>query len=210
MKFDKISVGFFLLTFSSCLNLCFSQARLVCIKHFIPDCIVDLPYSTTNNFTGKILYSSNEAFLVEPAALSLASASKQILKHGYKLKILDAYRPLSVQSILWSCKPDSKFVAQPSIGSNHNRGASVDVTMVSVEDQKEAEMPSRYDEFGPQASAIGKNLPDHIKVNLAILQNAMLNNGFTLLKSEWWHFDHKSYFEHPILDIPFSELNCGE
>lgn len=179
--------------------------NLVKIKRLVPDAVIDMPYATKDNFVGKVLYSNNEAYLVEPAALALASAAAELRAKGYRLKILDAYRPLSVQAILWKIKPDPKFVARPTTGSRHNRGASVDVTIVR-ENLDEVEMPSNYDEFGPKARAFNDCLPANIQKNLKLLQDAMTNNGFTTINSEWWHFDHKSYKDFPLLDVPLEEL----
>lgn len=67
-------------------------------------------------------------------------------------------------------------------------------------------MPSLYDEFGPQASSKLDGLPENIKQNLILLQKAMKQNGFSTISSEWWHFDHCSYKESPLLDIPIEEL----
>lgn len=170
------------------------------------DVLVDMPYATADNFVGQKLYSANAAFLAEPVAYALASAAQVVLKQGFRLKILDAYRPLAVQSVLWAIKPDRNFVAPPETGSRHNRGASVDVTLVNASDLKEVEMPSKYDEFGPKASSIQEDLAAPIKKNLSLLQEAMRSHGFTTLRSEWWHFDHNSWKQYPLQNKPFSEL----
>jgi len=185
---------------------CHGRAGLINIRSLDPEIVVDMPYAGENNFTGRKLYQANEAFLIEPAARALASAAADLAKLGYRLKVLDAYRPLSVQSILWSIKPDANFVASPKVGSKHNRGASVDVTLLTS-DLKPVEMPSLYDEFGPKARAVGQKLPDGIRKNLETLQKVMTGNGFKILASEWWHFDYKDGRLFPLLDIPFSELS---
>ena len=57
-------------------------------------------------------------------------------------------------------------------------------------------MPTKFDEFTPQAmmSYIG---PDPlVKQHLTLLQKAMAHNGFYGLRVEWWHFttvDWKKY-----------------
>lgn len=179
--------------------------KLVDLQTLIPDLVVDMPYATPHNFTGETLYPANRAFLVEPAATALASAAELLRAHGYRLKILDAYRPLSVQHKLWEKNPDRNFVAHPSTGSRHNRGASVDLTLVTMAGD-EIEMPSQYDEFGAKAGAYQQGLPPHVSENLTILQKAMQAAGFKLLASEWWHFDHPSYKDFPLLDVALTEL----
>ncbi len=42
---------------------------------------------------------------------------------------MPSHRPLSAQKILWSIKPDERYVANPKLGSMHNRGMAVDVTL---------------------------------------------------------------------------------
>lgn len=185
---------------------CFAQPRLINVMSVSENLLVEMPYATADNFVGQKLYSANEAYLAEPVAHALASAALMVMKHGYRLKILDAYRPLAVQSVLWAIKPDRNFVAPPEVGSRHNRGASVDVTLVSASDLKEVEMPSKYDEFGPKASSIQKDLAEPVKKNLSLLQEAMQSHGFTTLRSEWWHFDHNSWKKYPLQNKQFSEL----
>jgi len=179
--------------------------NLVDLQTVIPDLVVEMPYATPHNFTGETLYPANRAFLVEPAAAALASAASMLRAQGFRLKILDAYRPLSVQRKLWEKNPDRNFVAHPSTGSRHNRGASVDLTLITL-DGTEVEMPSLYDEFGAKAGAFQKSLPPHIATNLKILQQAMQTSGFKLLNSEWWHFDHPCWKDSPLLDVPLTEL----
>lgn len=178
---------------------------LVDLQELIADLVVDMPYATPHNFTGETLYSANRALLVEPAAHALASAAALLSAQGYRLKIWDAYRPLSVQRKLWQKKPDRNFVAHPETGSRHNRGASVDLTLLTI-DGKEVAMPSCYDEFGEKARAVNPDLPEPVKTHLQILQHAMQTSGFELLSSEWWHFDFPGWKSFPLLDIPLTDL----
>ena len=47
-------------------------------------------------------------------AEKLAKANKELMEMGYRLKIWDAYRPLSVQKIFWEIVPDSRYVMNPN------------------------------------------------------------------------------------------------
>ncbi|PKL40305.1 MAG: hypothetical protein CVV41_19775 [Candidatus Riflebacteria bacterium HGW-Riflebacteria-1] len=178
---------------------------LVDLQELIADLVVDMPYATPHNFTGETLYQANRAFLVEPAAHALATAAVLLRAQGYRLKIWDAYRPLSVQRKLWDKNPDRNFVAHPDTGSRHNRGASVDLTLLTI-DGKEVAMPSSYDEFGEKARAVNPGLQEPVKTHLQILQNAMQTSGFKLLASEWWHFDFPGWKSFPLLDISLNDL----
>ena len=42
--------------------------------------------------------------------------------------------------------------------------------------------------------------------NRKLLQDIMKKYGFTVLKSEWWHFDYENVFDYPVLDVSFEEL----
>ena len=79
-------------------------------------------------------------------------AHKSLEKHGYGLLIHDAYRPWHVTKLFWEATPDSGriFVADPSKGSKHNRGAAVDLTLYDRATGRPAKMVGGYDEFSPR------------------------------------------------------------
>jgi zinc D-Ala-D-Ala dipeptidase len=125
--------------------------------------------------------------------------------NGLSLKIYDAYRPLAVQKKLWEKYPVEGFVANPAKGSNHNRGAAVDVTLVDKEG-KELAMPSAYDEFSERAHRNYAGGTDQERANRKTLEDAMQKEGFRGLQSEWWHFDDLEAKNYPVLDLPFSSV----
>ena len=53
------------------MNLPSSAHTLINIKTIIPDIVLDIRYATTNNFTGKAVYSHAECFLLEHVAVAL-------------------------------------------------------------------------------------------------------------------------------------------
>jgi len=163
--------------------------------------VYDVRYATENNFTGKILYQSTKIFLRKSAADSLKKVN-EYLKNNYnlRLKIFDGYRPLSVQNFMWSVFPDENYVANPSKGSRHNRGAAVDLTLVDM-NSKELNMGTGYDDFTEKAHSNYKNLPEQILKNRNILINTMQRFGFHPIETEWWHFDFKDWKNYSVLDI---------
>jgi len=163
--------------------------------------VYDVRYATENNFTGKILYQSTKIFLRKSAADSLKKVN-EYLKNNYnlRLKIFDGYRPLSVQKFMWSVFPDENYVANPSKGSRHNRGAAVDLTLVDM-NSKELNMGTGYDDFTEKAHSNYKNLPEQILKNRNILINTMQRFGFHPIETEWWHFDFKDWKNYSVLDI---------
>lgn len=159
------------------------------IKEVAPGIMVDLRYATTNNFTGEALYPpGGRCLLAEPAARRLAAAQKKLESRGLGLKVWDCYRPVSIQWKLWNTVPDARYVADPRKGSRHNRGASVDLTLVD-RDGRELPMPTAFDDFGPKAHRDYTDLPNDVIKNRAILEDVMTDAGFLGLPTEWWHFD---------------------
>ena len=78
-----------------------ADTALVLIQDEIPDIKTDVRYATTNNFTGKILYPSDKVYFRKCALDSLAKVQAELCAKGLSLKVYDAYRPLSVQKIMW-------------------------------------------------------------------------------------------------------------
>ena len=177
-----------------------SSAELVELKTVVPDVVLDIRYATKNNFTGKTVYPSARCFLKKDAAYALLKVQNDLKTKGFKLKVFDGYRPLSVQKIFWKIMPNPDYVADPAKGSIHNRGYAVDLTLVTL-DGKDITMPTPFDDFTPKAAANYMDLaPEAIK-NRKILQDAMTKNGFAIFPSEWWHFNYSTDKPAPVLDI---------
>jgi len=69
-------------------------------------------------------------------------------------------------------------VASAWIGSTHNRGCAVDVTLVEIKTNKELQMPTLFDDFSEKAAHSYLDLPTEAKVNRQMLLNVMTKNGF--------------------------------
>ena len=180
------------------------QQGLVNVQDVDPSVLVELKYSTTDNFTGKDVYGDlTRAYMQPMAAQKLARASKVLQKNHPDLRLLvyDAARPRSAQWNLWNALPDlsenerRKYVADPRIGSIHNYGCVVDLT-VAHKDGKPLDMGTKYDYFGElaypsretQLLKAGKLTKAQI-ANRQILRTAMLQAGFSRIEYEWWHFN---------------------
>jgi zinc D-Ala-D-Ala dipeptidase len=171
---------------------------------------LDIRYATSNNFTGKAVYAEARAFLQRPAGEALLSAHRWLKRQGYGLLIYDAYRPLSVTKLFWEITPPDKrmFVADPSIGSAHNRGCAVDVGLYELRTGREVEMPSAYDETSSRSfvTYAGGTAEQQKRRNL--LRKAMEREGyFFVYPEEWWHFNFKDFREYDVQDIPFSAIH---
>ena len=134
------------------------QAGLVSIQSLNSLCLVDLKYSSTDNFVGVDVYGSLDKCYLQPEVAQMLSAAQQQLnlkQPGYRLLIFDCARPLSVQQILWDTlqKPEDLkhlYVADPKEGSIHNYGSAVDLSIVD-ETGGPLDMGTEYDYFGELA-----------------------------------------------------------
>lgn len=174
---------------------------LVDITELDSTIVVELKYATGDNFLGDTLYSANICLLRKPVAERLVKVHQSLQKKGFGLKIWDGYRPLSVQKKMWEKLPDPRYVANPQRGSNHNRGAAVDVTLIDL-DGNELEMPTYFDDFSRKAGSDFPDVSELAKKHRTILQQAMRAQGFYTITSEWWHFNDKECKRYSILDVP--------
>ena len=106
---------------------------------------------------------------------------------------------------LWPRVPDRRYVADPAHGgSNHNRGAAVDVGLATPGGRM-APMPSRFDEFGPRSKHGAPSSPEALE-NVDLLRQAMEKAGFKPLAEEWWHYDDAAAAKSETLDLTFEEV----
>lgn len=167
--------------------------------------IVDIKYSTEDNFMKRKLYPAGVCVLQLNTAKKLAEANSNAKKHGYRIKVFDGYRPLSVQKLMWDLIQNEDFVAPPWRGSSHNRGAAVDVTLVDITGN-EVEMPSGFDEFSRKARIDYEDAPKKAIENRELLASIMVECGFNRIESEWWHFNDTDILNYPLLDIGLEEF----
>ncbi len=179
--------------------------RMVDLRQEVPGLVFDIRYATRHNFTGEALYDSPGAYLRAGAAARLREVEADLRGRGLGLKVFDAYRPYSVTVRMWLKRgPNGYFVAPAQLGSDHNRGVAVDVSLVRLADGRELAMPSDFDFFGPQAGQAFMELPGEEIANRATLRAAMERHGFHSLDQEWWHYALHGAKEYSLLDLPFS------
>ena len=169
---------------------------------------LDVRYATSDNFLGVPVYQEARAFLQRPAAEALLRAHRALAAEGFGLLIHDGYRPWWVTKVFWDATPPSghDFVADPAKGSRHNRGCAVDLTLYRLADGKAVEMPSLYDEMSPRSAPGYKGGTPEARRLRDLLRAAMRREGFSVNPSEWWHFDHASWRQYPILNVPFDRI----
>ena len=165
--------------------------------------VLDIRYATENNFMKQKVYPCPKALLRKVAAEALFKAHQRFKEQGYRIKIYDGYRPLSVQWILWNTTTNKNYVANPRKGSNHNKGCAVDMTLVDSVGN-ELNMGTGYDFFGKEAHHTYTDFPtyekEEILKNRKMLKITMESVGFKSISNEWWHYDFK--IKYPVSDTP--------
>ena len=147
------------------------RSGFVSITDVVPDAILEIRYYSTYNFVGARIdgYEEPVALMTREAADSLRAASDDLKRHGYCLKIYDAYRPQrGVDHFMrWSQDLtdtvtkayfypqltkkevfDGEYVATKS---GHSRGSTVDLTIVDMKSGKEVDMGGTFDWFGHES-----------------------------------------------------------
>lgn len=161
--------------------------QLVRIKQPEFDVEIDLRYATTNNFTGKPIYKSQDCYLHEAASKALKQTIKLAAGLGYRIKIFDAYRPTEAQFKLWEHTPDPSFLANPVTGSPHSRGVAIDLTLIDSKG-KELDMGTDFDAFTPKSFHSDLSISVEAQTNRRILLGLMTAGGWDWYENEWWHY----------------------
>jgi D-alanyl-D-alanine dipeptidase len=179
-------------------------AELVDLAALDPTLKLDVRYATSNNFLGRPVYPEARALLQRDPAAALLRAHRALREKGYGLLVFDAYRPWSVTKLFWDETPKAKraFVANPRVGSKHNRGTAVDLTLYDLASGREVPMPSAYDEFSERADPAYAGGPAAARAARDLLRAAMEREGFRVEPNEWWHYNWKDWRRYPILDVP--------
>ncbi|MFN4020128.1 MAG: M15 family metallopeptidase [Erythrobacter sp.] len=169
----------------------------------------DIRYATRANFMGRSLYPVARAVAQRPVAEALTKVQTRAEAAGYGLLVFDAYRPWRITRAMWDQTPPEKreFVADPRVGSRHNRGCSIDLSL--HRDGVEVTMPSPYDDFTPAAYRANTAAPAEALAMSRMLEGWMVAEGFVPLPNEWWHYDWADWRRYPIMDVPLEDIAAG-
>ena len=184
-----------------------ASSRLVDLSRYTDDVIIEMKLSQGGAAAGAPYYSRNLCMLRYGTVQKLLRAAARFAEDGYTLKILDAYRPTSVQQSWAALVQDTQWVANPAlgIGDGHNRGCAVDITLLD-KNGSEIALPTPVYTF-TAASSRTAIMQAEARVNLDYLTDVMVSCGFRMNNAKWWHFedtDIESYLptDHPIDGIP--------
>ena len=186
----------------------FLPMDLVELTTLDPTIKLEIRYATSNNLFGTPFYSQARAFLQRPAAEALVRVSAALRPRGYGLVVHDGYRPWSVTKMFWDASPEDKhiFVADPAVGSKHNRGAAVDLTLYELATGAAVEMVSTYDETSSRAYPDYPGGTARQRWHRALLRRAMEAERFAVYETEWWHFDFADWRRYQIGNVAFEDL----
>ncbi len=211
----------------------------------------DMRYAGAVNFTGAKVpgYDAAECVLVRQAAEALRAVEAEVKPKGLALKVYDCYRPARAVAAFvdWAKLPDdpkAKATYYPNLNksalfpdyiatrSGHSRGATMDLTLVPLDQanaaspQADAElkpctapqvklapdgslaMGTSFDCFDLMANTKAAGLSQEESTNRALLVEAMQAHGFKNYPKEWWHFTlSEEPYPDTIFDFPIAPRN---
>ena len=196
----------------------------VLLAEYVPGVIQEIRYYSTYNFIGDRIdgYEEPCALLTKEAARALKSVSNELSVQGYRLKVFDAYRPVSAVKhfILWGIEDQDirmkpyfypelqkqELFAKGYIAkeSSHSRGSTIDLTLLDMTTGRELDMGSPFDRFGEVSHPDYRGITQEQYDNRMLLRRAMLRGGFEPIDCEWWHFTlidepyPDTYFDFPV------------
>ena len=196
----------------------------VLLSDYVPHVVQEIRYYSTYNFIGERIdgYEEPCALITIEAARALKAVSSELIVQGYRLKVFDAYRPVSAvkQFIFWGIEDQDirmkpyfypelekqSLFAEGYIAkqSSHSRGSAIDLTLLDMKTGKELDMGSPFDLFSEVSHPDYRGVTKEQYENRMLLQRAMVRNGFVPLPCEWWHFALKdepypdTYFTFPV------------
>ena len=189
-----------LFTLLSVSSLLAQQNDFVLLRSLSNDFVFDMKYATPDNFLKQAVYDCGECYLRKSTAKALVKANEEFKSLGYRIKLFDCYRLLSVQKKMWKILPGTHYVANPAKGSKHNRGAAVDLTLVDAQG-KELDMGTSFDFFGKKAHHTCTTLPKKVLENRKLLKDVLNKYNFKSIFSEWWHYEYRPEMQSKVEDF---------
>lgn len=223
--------------------------RFVYLRDVAPTIEQDVRYATPRNFTGKPVpgYGSPQCILKREAAEALKRAQDKARSLGFSLKVYDCYRPArAVRAFLaWAAAPEdgrtkgyyphlrkSQLVPTYIAGrSSHSTGASMDVTLIPLEQAKRTDassgnadctapatereaddsfdMGTAFDCFDPKANTDSPLATPVQQKSRTTLKIILESAGFKNYAGEWWHFTFMGAKGGGQYDFPIKPRSLG-
>lgn len=208
----------------------------------------DIRYASDHNFIGRPIhgYDAPRCILTKETAQALAKVQKELQPLSLSLKVYDCYRPVMAVQDFMAWSKDSKqqemkaefyprvnkadffrlgYVAEKS---GHNRGSTVDLTLVTLPvvsqpayhkgqpllactatylqryRDNSIDMGTGFDCMDILSHGLNRDVGDRAFKHRMMLRNLMIKHGFQPYEEEWWHFTLKNelypntYFNFPV------------
>lgn len=172
--------------------------KLVEITKTAFDVELDIRYAGNNNFTSAPIYSRPGCFLNEEAAENLQVAIILAKQIGYRFKLFDGFRPTEAVQALWDHTPNPDYLAPPTSGSPHARGAAIDLTLLDGNGD-EVEMGTGFDAMTVKSHHGALDISGQAQQNRATLLGIMTSAGWDFYRNEWWHYQLFKPRRYPTL-----------
>jgi D-alanyl-D-alanine dipeptidase len=193
------------------------------IARLVPDMALDIRYAGTDNFVGATVdgYEAPKCYLLAPVADALARVERELRKNNLRLQPFDCYRPVRAVKhfVRWAedlSDTHTKSRHYPKIdkssllgvyisrSSGHSRGATIDLGLLSCDEQGKActpvDMGTPFDFFDELARTESPDVSDEQRTNRQRLVDAMRREGFENYVEEWWHY---TYRPEPTPDLAY-------
>ncbi|MDD4149566.1 MAG: M15 family metallopeptidase [Bacteroidales bacterium] len=205
-------------------EICLKSMGLVNIKDSLPLIMIDLKYSTTDNFIGLDFYGDITNAFVQNECLIKLQTAYQVLqnkKPRYTFIVFDAVRSVEAQQLMWDSidvpvNIKHWYVANPARGSIHNFGMALDISIVD-DAGNVLDMGTKFDFFGELAYPNKTeyfyktgDLSEEQYQNRNLLMSIMADAGFYVSKTEWWHYNAGSLDYSKNKYQIFSLKNCAD
>ncbi len=185
------------------------EQGLINISDLAPAIVVELKYSSTDNFVGRDMYGDLECAYLERGFAKRIAKAQELLEqkhHGYRFIIYDASRPMSVQRKMRALVEGTVlavYVAEAKLGGRHNYGVAVDISILD-DKGKALDMGTPFDHFGWKAHTGQEDLwlkegkiSQEVWQNRKLLRSIMSAVGLRPYCREWWHYQER---------LPMSEV----
>jgi D-alanyl-D-alanine dipeptidase len=192
------------------------MVALVEVKH--ERFVIELLYATSHHLLNRPVYKEyglDKCYAHPELFACLLRTTDRLKELCLKLKIYDCYRPVAVQREMWKILPDARYVADPEVGSHHNRGVAVDCYLVR-EDGTPLEFPTAPDGYIPgiekdfdrwmaylkKAHPEYQCLPEEAEKcrNRDLLRSIMEQAGLIIDTDEWWHYELPNAYDYPLIE----------
>lgn len=171
---------------------------------------IAMAYAGKANFTGQpvVGYQANLCYLQQDSAQALYQVAEQAERLGYRLLLLDCYRPHSASTHFMRWVENGEDTATKShyyprldkaqlkngyiaAQSGHSRGSTLDLTLQRKNAQgqwQQLDMGGHYDLFDTRSHLDSPDISAQQKANRLLLKDLMQQQGFKPYALEWWHF----------------------